>query len=315
MSQLPVIPLETDLSNFSRWLLLQGIRHRIVEDQGGQCLILDDLRYSDQVSSVLEQYLTDPLARERLARHLDQIEHDRTSQEPDFTHENQLNDVGYTRTSWRQAPVIFTLIFVSIVFAFFSDFGKGGPLLRAFLIIDPFAAHQELNTIMGRWYAMLDTLISGQVWRLITPDFIHFNVMHITFNLLMLWVLGGQLEKQKGSASFLALTFFVSVISNIAQLLETNYHFGGLSGVVYGLVGYCWLWKRYDENIFFPSVLLKFSLVWLLLGYTPVTEWLGLGKMANAAHLYGLLSGLLWAAITLFVNERVLKSVNKKNLR
>lgn len=309
MSRSPIIPLELDLADFSQWLKLQGVVHRIIEDQGGQVLILNDERYEFQVLSALDRYISDSQYRIELSAQLRQVRDERKRH---VGTEKSLNYVGYARATPSQAPVIFTLIIVSIAFAFFSDFGKGGPLLRLFLIVDPLVIDADLSTVLGRWNAMLDTLISGQFWRLVTPDFIHFNVMHITFNLLMLWVLGGQLEMQKGSVSFLALTVFVSIISNIAQLLETNYFFGGLSGVVYGLVGYCWLWKMFDKSIFFPSALLKFSLIWLLLGYTPVTEWLGWGKMANAAHLYGLLSGLLWAGITLYVNERIVK---KKSLR
>jgi GlpG protein len=301
MNQLPVIPLDLDLADFSRWLHLQGVGHRIVEDQGGQVLILDDFRSQTQVLSTLDRYISDSQFRIELS---DQLNRARPQE---YSHSKSMSVAEYTRATPTQAPVIFALILISIIFAFLSDFGKGGPLLRSFLIIDPFATTLDLSTMLGRWNAMLDMLISGQVWRLITPDFIHFNVMHITFNLLMLWVLGGQLEKQKGSVSFVALVIFVSIISNIAQLLETNYFFGGLSGVVYGLVGYCWLWKTFDKEIFFPDALMKFSIVWLLLGYTPLTEWLGWGKMANAAHLYGLLSGLLWAAITLYVNEKLVK--------
>jgi GlpG protein len=44
-----------------------------------------------------------------------------------------------------------------------------------------------------------------------------------------------------------------------------------------------------------PDALFRFALVWLIIGYTPLTEWVGLGRMANSAHLYGLLSGLVWA--------------------
>ncbi|KZY30043.1 MULTISPECIES: rhomboid family intramembrane serine protease [unclassified Oleiphilus] len=304
MSRIPPIPLDLDLSDFSQWLHFQGVAHRVIENQGEQALILDDEGYEEQVLSALERYMTEPQYRSGLAEQLDKMQDQHRRREV-FRKPRDL--VAYTRAKPSQAPVIFTLIFVSVAFAFLTDFGKGGALLRSFLIVDPFNSGLDMNSVSGRWNAMLDVLISGQVWRLVTPDFIHFNVMHITFNLLMLWVLGGQLEMQKGSVSFIALTMFVSIISNIAQLLETGYFFGGLSGVVYGLVGYCWLWKMFDKNIFFPNVLLKFSLVWLLLGYTPVTEWLGWGRMANAAHLYGLLSGLVWAAITLYVNERVIE--------
>ena len=302
MSRFPIIPLELDLSEFSAWLRFQGVAHRIVEEQGGLQLILDDHRYEEQVLSALERYISDSQYRIELRGQLYEMQ---SRHQKRIMRRKPRSLVAYAQARPGQAPVIFALIFISIAFAFFSDFGKGGAILRSFLIVDPLASSLDMKSLEGRWNAMLDTLISGQVWRLITPDFIHFNVMHITFNLLMLWVLGGQLEIQKGSISFIALVIFVSVISNIAQLLETSYYFGGLSGVVYGLVGYCWLWKIFDKNIFFPPALLKFSLVWLLLGYTPITEWLGWGKMANAAHLYGLLAGIVWAGITLFVNERL----------
>jgi GlpG protein len=217
----------------------------------------------------------------------------------------------YLRTTPSQAPIIFILMIVSAIVAFISDFGSGGPFIRHFLILDPFTLNADLSSASGRWSGLLDTLAAGEFWRVISPDFIHFSAMHITFNLLMLWVLGGQLEVKKGSLSFLALVIFVSIVSNIAQLLDTSYLFGGMSGVVYGLVGYCWLWRYYQPAIFFPDALLKFCLFWLVLGYTPFTEWIGLGKMANAAHLYGLIAGLLWGAITLLVNERLVNKGHK----
>lgn len=145
---------------------------------------------------------------------------------------------------------------------------------------------------------LIEMLSEGQFWRLLSPDFLHFSMLHIVFNMLMLWTLGGQLEMRKGSLAFLSMALFVSVVSNIAQLLDSGYLFGGMSGVVYGLVGYCWVWRRVNPDIFLPDALFRFSIIWLLLGYTPLTEWLGIGKMANSAHLYGLLSGLLWGWLT-----------------
>ena len=302
MSNIAVIPLEFDLSVFSRWLRVQGVVHKIVEENGGQILLLQDERYEQQVSEALTRYIQNEGFRITLQSELDQLEKNvnkkarfRVARSPSL----------YPRATPSQAPVIFFLIGISVLVAALTNFGQGGPILRALLIVDPFQTNLNVADMAGRWTALLDVLIRGEFWRLISPDFIHFNAMHITFNLLMIWVLGGQLEIQKGSASFIALVIFVSIISNIAQLLDTGYFFGGLSGVVYGLVGYCWLWKTFDKKIFFPMPLLKFSLFWLLLGYTPVTEWLGLGKMANSAHLYGLIAGLVWAAISLYVNEKV----------
>lgn len=300
------VPLDIDLSRFSQWLHAQGVAHRIVEEQGGQALYLQNELLKDDVLLALRRYIEDASVQEKLNQWVaSNAQKLNARQLPQYSF--------YLRATPGQAPVIFMLMGLSVLVAMLSDFGHSGALIRYLLILDPFLAGQELGTAAGRWDALIETLAAGEYWRLLSPDLIHFNVMHITFNLLMLWVLGGQLEIHKGSLSFLALVIFVSIASNVAQLLESHALFGGMSGVVYGLVGYCWIWKYYQPGIFFPNVLLKFSLVWLILGYTPLTEWLGLGKMANAAHLYGLISGLIWGAITLLVNETWLKKSPRRS--
>jgi len=292
MIKIACVPLKSDLSTFSDWLNSQGLVHRITEELGEQALFIESEGLEQQVKGALQLYLTD----QAFKVHLDGLPKDNFSPP-------QIEEL-YPRARPTEAPLVYVFMLLSIVFALLTDFGQDGLILRAFLILDPFSLSSDglgidLNTLYGRIQGLLITLEQGELWRLISPAFIHFNVMHITFNLLMLWLLGGQLEIQKGSFSFLILALFVSAISNVAQLFETSYLFGGLSGVVYGLVGYCWLWKHYEPQIFFPDILMKFSLVWLILGYTPVTEWLGWGRMANAAHLYGLISGLIWGGLTI----------------
>tara|TARA_R110001592_G_scaffold585_3_gene3106 strand:+ start:5001 stop:5918 length:918 start_codon:yes stop_codon:yes gene_type:complete len=304
MIQVREILIAVDLSRFSQWLNSQGVQHRIVEEQGRQVLYLQNEVLKEQVLLALDRYIDEPVIHEKL----DEWVNVNSSRFKEHESGSPMRSL-YLRASPYQAPIIFLLMAISIVVAFVSDFGHGGPFIRYFLILDPLTLNADLSSTTDRWNGLMETLVAGEVWRVISPDFIHFSMMHITFNLLMLWVLGGQLEIQKGSLSFLALVIFVSIVSNIAQLLETSYLFGGMSGVVYGLVGYCWLWRYFQPGIFFPAVLLKFSLVWLILGYTPITEWLGLGKMANAAHLYGLIAGLLWGAITLLVNEKLGKKI------
>lgn len=291
MFKVAQVSLESDLSAFSEWLYSQGLVHRIVEEQGEQVIFIEDSHLEAQVQQILQRYLTEP----DFKLHLD-LQPKKRLLTPHF-------EAMYPRAKPAQAPFIFIFMAISVVVALLTDFGQGGPILRAFLILDPLSLDVDLGSIDGRIQGLLVMLGRGELWRLISPDFIHFNVMHITFNLLMLWVLGGQLEIQKGSFSFFVLSVFVSIISNIAQLLDTGYLFGGLSGVVYGLVGYCWLLKRVEPRIFFPDILMKFSLVWLLMGYTPITEWLGWGRMANAAHLYGLLAGVVWAGITIAMSK------------
>jgi GlpG protein len=137
---------------------------------------------------------------------------------------------------------------------------------------------------------------SHEWWRLFTPAFIHFSVIHIIFNLIWWWVLGSQLERIFGTWLLVIIFSIAAISSNIAQLLVTGPNFGGLSGVVYALFGFVW-WiglLRPQWGIGLPTNLVIFLLGWLALGYFDVL-WV---NMANEAHLFGLISGCLMALAT-----------------
>ena len=225
MKQVAKAVLGSDLSVFSQWLSSEGLQHRITELEGMQVILMPNERYKAQVERALEQYLSEPefqtWVKNQLSENLIRLKTNAPS-DSEFL-------LNYTRATPKQAPVIFFLIVVSAVFAFLSDFGQGGPLLRAMLILDPFKLSLDLSTMSGRWDGLIEFLAMGEVWRVLTPDFIHFNVMHITFNLLMLWVLGGQLEIQKGSISFIALVIFVSIISADAPVYSVLTETTGVS--------------------------------------------------------------------------------------
>src|SRR5699024_12706568 len=85
---------------------------------------------------------------------------------------------------------------------------------------------------------------STQPWRLISPMLLHFSVMHLVFNLLFWMELGGVIERFQSSQQLLFVTIITALVSSVAQFFATGANFGGLSGVVYGLLGYLWLYKR-----------------------------------------------------------------------
>lgn len=130
-----------------------------------------------------------------------------------------------------------------------------------------------------------------QAWRYVTPAFIHFSVLHLVFNLLWWWYLGGQIEQRLGSGKLFILLIVGAALPNIAEFFASGPRFGGLSGVVYALLGYSWLRTRLqpDCGLAMPPALMGFMLVWLVLGFF---DMLGTST-ANMAHLVGLLVGLL----------------------
>ncbi len=129
-----------------------------------------------------------------------------------------------------------------------------------------------------------------QAWRYVTPAFIHFSVVHLVFNLLWWWYLGGQIEQRLGSGKLFILLIVGAALPNIAEFFVSGPRFGGLSGVVYALLGYSWLRARLqpDCGLAMPPALMGFMLVWLVLGFL---DMLGT-PTANMAHLVGLLVGL-----------------------
>ncbi len=130
-------------------------------------------------------------------------------------------------------------------------------------------------------------------WRLLGPAFIHFSVLHFIFNLLWWSMLGSQVERKFGSSFIIILFVVTALVSNLAQLMVSGPNFGGLSGVVYGLVGFVWItgWLRPQWGLYLPKAIVGFMLVWLLLGFADVL-WV---NMANAAHTAGLMSGCVMA--------------------
>ncbi len=133
--------------------------------------------------------------------------------------------------------------------------------------------------------------VSFEQWRWITPALMHFGALHILFNCMWWWYLGGRIEAVEGRGALLMLFILGAALPNLAQYLLSGPGFGGLSGVVYALFSYCWLSGRMrpQRGIALSPGLMGFALLWLMVG---VLGWFG-PPMANAAHLGGLLVGLL----------------------
>ena len=151
-------------------------------------------------------------------------------------------------------------------------------------------------------------LISNEWWRLITPMLIHFSPTHLIFNCLWIYILGREIEQLDGKIIFIFLILFTSAFSNYLQYSFSGPSlFGGLSGVVYGLLGYCFISETFlrINKFSFPPAIYIFMFAWLLIGFTGFLDLLGFGKIANFAHLGGLLSGITSGYIFSMYNKKI----------
>lgn len=140
--------------------------------------------------------------------------------------------------------------------------------------------HQDVSQLSG-W----------QIWRFVTPAFLHFSALHLIFNLMWWWYLAGLVERQLGTSKLLTLLLVGAVIPNLLEFLLSGPDFGGLSAVVNTLVGYCWIVGRMkpDGEVKLQDGIFIFMVVWLAIGFSGL---LG-NNLANVAHLSGLAIGLL----------------------
>jgi GlpG protein len=145
----------------------------------------------------------------------------------------------------------------------------------------------------------------GQVWRVVTPIFIHYGPLHLIFNMFWLLDLGAMIETRRGSLFLLLLVLITAAVSNVAQYYlgdwgVRNPAFGGMSGVNYALFGYAWLKGKFQPHLgvgVSPQTV-TIMLFWLVLCMTGLV-----GAVANVAHLVGLLGGAGFAYVPYLVKR------------
>lgn len=176
----------------------------------------------------------------------------------------------------RYHRITAALIAISLIVAFVSKLGSNLPAIR-FLFIS------EYSQGMSEIY-------SGQLWRLFTPAFIHFGILHIVFNLLWLYQLGSAIEQRQKSIRMLTLVILIALFSNLAQLIWSGPLFGGMSGVVYGLLGYIWIQGKVNPaaGLWLDKNTTLLMLIWFVICWTGLV-----GNVANMAHTIGLVTGVI----------------------
>ncbi|OEY66971.1 rhomboid family intramembrane serine protease [Marinobacter sp. X15-166B] len=278
MYRVKQIETGVNLAGFSRWLSQQGVAHRITVEGNYQVLWLEHADNADPVTAALERFLAEPELRARV----EEVAHS-----PVFVG-------GRWQPAPKHAPLVLVIIALAGLLAWVTGLGSN-MASAALMMVDP--RYYDWSTLPARMTALADTLARGQIWRLLSPDFLHFSMAHIIFNSVMLWFLGSQVEWFDGKSRVLVLFVVTSLLANGLQYMVSGPLFGGLSGVVYGLLGYCWLSQQRRARFHFPPALVIFSVVWMVIGFTPLPEWLGIGRMANEAHLGGFVAGLLVAVL------------------
>lgn len=148
------------------------------------------------------------------------------------------------------------------------------------------------NLTIDHWSSVepLQRVREGEVWRLVTPMFLHFGILHLGFNMMWLYRLGGQVEHGHGPVVMLGLVLASEIPGSLGQYALSGPAFGGMSGVVYGLFGFVWMQARFARDR--PYAISDLETV-LMMGWFVACATGTFGPIANVGHAGGLVAGLL----------------------
>ena len=264
------LPLDNDLSGFVALLQRLRVPHRVAEEGGEQVLWVPGEALAEQVRELYARY----------------PQGDGGESAPALPPVRE----GFF-SQLRRSPVTALMLLVTFIVFAVTLAGENYAAISWLSFVD---FRLDGDSIYLNY---LDaTLESGQWWRLITPMLIHFGWLHLAMNSLWYWELGRRIEFRQGAIGLFGLTLLFGLASNFAQYAWAGPSlFGGLSGVLYGLLGHCWIYQRLAPNAAYrlPPGVLVMMLVWLLICMTGIFELLQFGAIANAAHVGGLLTGCL----------------------
>jgi len=276
--------LDTDLSELSRLLWQHRISHRIIEHEQRRLVLVSRENQAPQAFDLFLRWqrgevILPPPAQNFLA---------------DLLPVGGMLS-GFTGSIGR-TPLVILLIAACIILYFLAPLAMPTDLTWALLFPD--FSH-------GTRVIMLERVIAEfslqQFLKMLSPILLHGGPLHLVFNMLWLWELGKRIEQQQSSLVFTFAVLVLALLSNTAQYLYGGgNNFGGMSGVVYGLFAYIWMWQLFDpqSDLSLPRGLIVFFLLSLV-----VMTILQLDMIANEAHLGGFLAGMLYGAITASVKR------------
>ena len=184
----------------------------------------------------------------------------------------------------RPAYINGVLIAVNILYFFWLEF-HGSTENAAFMV-----EH-------GAMYVPL-VVREGEYYRLLTAVFMHFGISHLVNTMVILFVLGDNLERALGKVKYLVFYLICGVGANVFSMVVSIREYelavsAGASGAIFGVIGgllYVVIRNRGRLEDLSTRQLALFVACSLYFGFTST-------GIDNAAHVGGLVLGFLLAAI------------------
>ncbi len=295
MRRIGTIANKEDAERFRDYLLTEQIQSQVDAAGDKWAVWVYDEEKIDSSRDRLQRYLDDPHDQKYVQAvvEADRIRHEKVRK----AIAAQKKQVNLTKT-WnrplvRQFPVTFALVILSVVVTLGTDMGTN---LEAFDGQIPIVSGMKQSGEMVSYpanYKQLPGVADGQVWRLVTPAFLHFGFPHLLMDMYMLVLLGSMTERIRGSRVMFGLFLVTAIVGNLAQLYFKGPAFGGMSGVVSGVFGYMWIKGSMEPE---SGLALSPNFVFMMIAFLLLATTGIFGPIAHGAHFGGLAAGMGVAA-------------------
>lgn len=289
MRQIGVIETDAGAQRFADYLLTVGVSTRLEAKNGGWAVWVREEEHVARAAEELRQFTLHPndaryLEAERAAAGLRRDEQRRDSQ-----YRKNVVDLRTRGAAPRHGTPLTAVLLAACVMVFMLQMGRDRQGVESVLLI-------SLQPADGGWG--LVEVRSGQVWRLVTPIFMHGGWAHLIVNSIFLIQLGGAVEARRGTGRFAGMVLLLAVGSNLAQYYAAGPFFLGMSGVGFGLFGYAWMKSRLDPaaGLYVSPNTVFWMLLWFGFCFTPAFSRTFGSEVANWAHSAGLALGCLLGA-------------------
>ncbi len=203
------------------------------------------------------------------------------------------------------------------------SFGYGlTPMIKKLIVIMAalFFLQEVVSGRINLYLGLVPLLVWKKffLWQLLTYIFLHGGISHILFNLLALWMFGGELESYWGSGKFLRYFLFCGIGAGICTVVFSPYQFipvVGASGAIYGiLLAFGWLFPNRLIYIYLlvPIPAKYFVIIFGLIELYSSMDGTG-GGVAHLTHLGGLIFGILYMAYPI-IRQKVRREYYKRKL-
>ena len=201
-----------------------------------------------------------------------------------------------TPSGFEASPATYVLIAINVI-VFLVEIAKGSGGLMA----------EQGSRFVGEFGLYGPSVAEGEWYRLLTSGFLHANLIHIGFNMLLLFFLGRLLEPALGTWRFLVL-YFASLLAGSlgALILEPNSLGIGASGAIFGLAGATFVIAR-GRGMEALAGQIGFLIVFnLIFSFSARNVSIG-------AHVGGLIGGVI-CALAIVAGEKGMLGPNRRVL-